>query len=271
VEKARHQEGFTQLDLIDLDSANDSISPPAEGQFPKRRLLVIQFLEVPAHRFALLCLTKRGNQQSLVRAHFDNHGRNAFQIDRGIGETRVRQLGKMGQLIGHLLQLARNLFARFHPQLDACPTCRSSTERTVSFACKSTFAWAKALGTERTIRIRKMNQRCFMPGSNSICTGTGERNLRFCFRPGWPSRIVGVMPRCPWATSEPSITYHDEEWGVPVHDDRKLSSSSSSRRAGRAELDHYSQKRENYRKALDGFRAEKIARLQRARYTPLAE
>ena len=30
------------------------------------------------------------------------------------------------------------------------------------------------------------------------------------------------MPRCPWAASEPNITYHDEEWGVPVHDDRKL-------------------------------------------------
>jgi len=30
------------------------------------------------------------------------------------------------------------------------------------------------------------------------------------------------MPRCPWATTEPAITYHDEEWGVPLHDDRML-------------------------------------------------
>ena len=30
------------------------------------------------------------------------------------------------------------------------------------------------------------------------------------------------MPRCPWATTEPDIAYHDQEWGVPVHDDRKL-------------------------------------------------
>ena len=30
------------------------------------------------------------------------------------------------------------------------------------------------------------------------------------------------MPRCPWATTEPNITYHDQEWGVPVHDDRRL-------------------------------------------------
>src|SRR5216117_1627349 len=30
------------------------------------------------------------------------------------------------------------------------------------------------------------------------------------------------MPRCPWATTEPAIAYHDQEWGVPVFDDRKL-------------------------------------------------
>ena len=28
--------------------------------------------------------------------------------------------------------------------------------------------------------------------------------------------------RCPWATTELNIAYHDEEWGRPVHDDRKL-------------------------------------------------
>jgi DNA-3-methyladenine glycosylase I len=31
----------------------------------------------------------------------------------------------------------------------------------------------------------------------------------------------GVV-RCPWAAKEPERTYHDEEWGVPVHDDRRL-------------------------------------------------
>ena len=28
------------------------------------------------------------------------------------------------------------------------------------------------------------------------------------------------VTRCRWATREPNISYHDEEWGVPVHDDR---------------------------------------------------
>ena len=30
------------------------------------------------------------------------------------------------------------------------------------------------------------------------------------------------MQRCPWATTEPAISYHDDEWGVPMHNDRVL-------------------------------------------------
>jgi DNA-3-methyladenine glycosylase I len=69
------------------------------------------------------------------------------------------------------------------------------------------------------------------------------------------------MPRCPWATIEPNITYHDKEWGVPVHDDRKLFEFLILEGA-QAGLSWTTilKKRENYRKAFDGFRAEKIAR-----------
>ncbi|HET9410208.1 MAG TPA: DNA-3-methyladenine glycosylase I [Candidatus Sulfotelmatobacter sp.] len=31
-----------------------------------------------------------------------------------------------------------------------------------------------------------------------------------------------ARPRCPWANNELAIAYHDEEWGVPVHDERTL-------------------------------------------------
>ena len=31
-----------------------------------------------------------------------------------------------------------------------------------------------------------------------------------------------MLHRCEWATSELMIRYHDQEWGVPLHDDRKL-------------------------------------------------
>jgi DNA-3-methyladenine glycosylase I len=69
------------------------------------------------------------------------------------------------------------------------------------------------------------------------------------------------MPRCPWATIEPNITYHDEEWGVPVHDDRLLFEFLLLEGA-QAGLSWTTilKKRDNYRKAFEQFRPEKIAR-----------
>jgi DNA-3-methyladenine glycosylase I len=69
------------------------------------------------------------------------------------------------------------------------------------------------------------------------------------------------MPRCSWATTEPAITYHDEEWGVAVHDDRMLFEFLILEGA-QAGLSWTTilKKRPNYRKAFDRFRAEKIAR-----------
>jgi DNA-3-methyladenine glycosylase I len=68
------------------------------------------------------------------------------------------------------------------------------------------------------------------------------------------------MPRCAWATTEPAITYHDKEWGVPVHDDRVLFEFLilEGAQAGLS-WNTILKKRENYRKALDGFRPDKIA------------
>lgn len=69
------------------------------------------------------------------------------------------------------------------------------------------------------------------------------------------------MLRCPWATAEPAITYHDKEWGVPVHDVRILFEFLilEGAQAGLSWMTIL-KKRENYRKAFDGFRVEKIAR-----------
>jgi DNA-3-methyladenine glycosylase I len=69
------------------------------------------------------------------------------------------------------------------------------------------------------------------------------------------------MPRCPWATIEPNISYHDKEWGVPVHDDRLLFEFLILEGA-QAGLSWTTilKKRENYQKAFDQFRPEKIAR-----------
>src|SRR5437868_624324 len=68
------------------------------------------------------------------------------------------------------------------------------------------------------------------------------------------------MPRCPWATTEPNITYHDQEWGVPVHDDRKLFEMLilEGAQAGLSWITIL-KKRENYRRGFDNFDAKKIA------------
>src|SRR5438045_3586541 len=69
------------------------------------------------------------------------------------------------------------------------------------------------------------------------------------------------MPRCPWAITEPSLTYHDLEWGVPVHDERSLFEFLilEGAQAGLS-WSTILKKRENYRKAFDRFEPEQIAR-----------
>ena len=69
------------------------------------------------------------------------------------------------------------------------------------------------------------------------------------------------MPRCPWATTEANITYHDQEWGVPVHDDQVLFEFLilEGAQAGLS-WSTILKKRDNYRKAFNGFRAQRIAR-----------
>jgi len=69
------------------------------------------------------------------------------------------------------------------------------------------------------------------------------------------------MPRCSWAVTEPNITYHDQEWGVPVHEDRSLFEFLilEGAQAGLS-WSTILKKRENYRKAFDGFEPEQIAR-----------
>ncbi len=67
--------------------------------------------------------------------------------------------------------------------------------------------------------------------------------------------------RCPWAGNDPLyIQYHDEEWGVPVHDDLKLFEFLilEGAQAGLSWITIL-RKRENYRQALDGFDYERIA------------
>jgi DNA-3-methyladenine glycosylase I len=68
--------------------------------------------------------------------------------------------------------------------------------------------------------------------------------------------------RCPWCGTDPLyVAYHDTEWGVPVYDDQLLFEFLvlESFQAGLSWLTIL-RKRENFRKALDGFDYHKIAR-----------
>ena len=73
-------------------------------------------------------------------------------------------------------------------------------------------------------------------------------------------RVVEPV-RCAWASGELSILYHDEEWGVPVHDDRALFEFLilEGAQAGLS-WNTILNKRENYRKAFDGFDAKLVSR-----------
>ncbi len=70
-----------------------------------------------------------------------------------------------------------------------------------------------------------------------------------------------MQQRCPWPSNELSIRYHDEEWGVPVHDDRVWFEFLilEGAQAGLS-WDTILKKRERYREVLDGFNPAKVAR-----------
>jgi len=67
--------------------------------------------------------------------------------------------------------------------------------------------------------------------------------------------------RCDWAKSEPNISYHDREWGVPQHDDRALFELLilEGAQAGLS-WSTILNKREGYRRAFDNFEPQRIAR-----------
>src|SRR5580692_2713378 len=76
--------------------------------------------------------------------------------------------------------------------------------------------------------------------------------------------------RCAWARSDLMIRYHDEEWGVPAHDDRTLFEFLilEGAQAGLS-WETILNKRENYRAAFDGFEPQRVARYDRRKIARL--
>lgn len=73
---------------------------------------------------------------------------------------------------------------------------------------------------------------------------------------------TNMKHRCAWSGTDPLYNlYHDKEWGIPVHDDRKLFEmlTLEGAQAGLSWITIL-RKRENYRKAFDNFDAKKIVK-----------
>jgi DNA-3-methyladenine glycosylase I len=74
--------------------------------------------------------------------------------------------------------------------------------------------------------------------------------------------MASEVLRCAWVTADPLyVRYHDEEWGVPVHDDRRHFEMLilEGAQAGLSWLTIL-RKREGYRRVFDGFDVESLAR-----------
>ena len=74
-----------------------------------------------------------------------------------------------------------------------------------------------------------------------------------------------MLIRCAWATTPLGIAYHDAEWGVPVHDERKLFEFLilEGAQAGLS-WETILRKRDAYRRAFAGFDPAKVARFTTA-------
>ena len=83
--------------------------------------------------------------------------------------------------------------------------------------------------------------------------------------------VMNEIRRCNWSVSDPIyIKYHDKEWGVPVHNDRKLFEMIvlDGAQAGLSWLTIL-KKRKNYRKAFDNFDPKKVAKYDKRKIAQL--
>jgi DNA-3-methyladenine glycosylase I len=84
-------------------------------------------------------------------------------------------------------------------------------------------------------------------------------------------RTSAPKSRCHWANSDPLyISYHDHEWGVPLHNDRRLFEmlNLEGAQAGLSWITIL-RKRPAYRRAFDNFNAAKVARYSAAKKSQL--
>ena len=171
-------------------------------------------------------------------------------------------------------RLSRGQFQRFFGNFPAC--------RIVMEACGSAHHWARTLQAARPRGASCSRRSTCVPTSNAT---RPMPNGSWLIRPVsvaigrcYAFELESIVPlstqavkvlglndartRCPWCLPERRLrAYHDEEWGVPVHDDRKLFEFLilEGAQAGLS-WSTILNKREGYREAFAGFDPEKVAR-----------
>jgi len=81
-----------------------------------------------------------------------------------------------------------------------------------------------------------------------------------------------MLTRCFWATTPLSISYHDEEWGVPSHDDvRHFEFLILEGAQAGLSWETILRKRDNYRAAFDGFNPKKVAKYDERKIAALLQ
>jgi DNA-3-methyladenine glycosylase I len=106
-----------------------------------------------------------------------------------------------------------------------------------------------------------------------LLTGRGANGKNVCAKADFLPALAPMNrepQRCPWPHDELYKKYHDEEWGVPCHDNRHLFEMLILEGA-QAGLSWYTvlKKRERYREVFDEFDAEKIVRYDARKVTRL--
>jgi DNA-3-methyladenine glycosylase I len=97
-------------------------------------------------------------------------------------------------------------------------------------------------------------------------TTSRRKSIASATAPTTASETAPKIVRCTWASNETNIAYHDEEWGVPVHDDWTWFEflTLEGAQAGLS-WDTILKKRQRYREVFAAFDPAKVARFDRAK------
>lgn len=121
--------------------------------------------------------------------------------------------------------------------------------------CKDAIAEGAILDQGRNfLKLESRLKQNFVIGDNAVFANAVPRN---------PFGVIMTRTRCSWVNPDSAlyVAYHDEEWGVPCHDETRLFEmlNLEGAQAGLSWLTVLN-KRETYRAAFDQWDAEKIAR-----------